>query len=555
MSAYTFYEDTGDFGWSVVADFQGGLIVSQYWCDPCKIVKLDGMTGQPYPVYTPTHFIAPDDTAWTVQGTNPYAILVAPDGTIFDVETGYANNADGSYVGNGTYVNGIDPTTGTVKFSVQVPQTIGNHALETPLATGPSYMIAGDGYAYIPYLKADYPGELEGATHLMLLRVNSSGNSDLIEVQDWASDPLSVVASMVTNADQGVVLLWISESFGAGMAVTTGASVSIVAAPAVAGQGTAIENILQAQDGSFIGAFGSGSPLCIDPIDCGPLNSMVAFDASGNVRWVVPNDQPQIATADGGVIGQSGITYDSNGNATGQPGGLPTYSWTGNAYQQQGSVEQISADLLFDLYDIATSFWAVAGGNYSDNATAYAVIRTFSDSEASSDITVSNFSQTGANQQTITNVLNDILHGLNSGTYASCGTWLTGASTISTSFYIANLTMYNLYGHGSFSNNDTAAFVGGTSTGVPTGVAIAVNDTGAFFNAKLGDKTFTVGRRAYTGGTLKGEAAILIHELGHLMNDAGGAAGFQPDAGNRKAGRANDKLVDKYCGKLIGGLR
>lgn len=125
---------------------------------------------------------------------------------------------------------------------------------------------------------------------------------------------------------------------------------------------------------------------------------------------------------------------------------------------------------------------------------------------------------------------------------------------------ISNLTTYNAYGHGQFSENETAAFVGtrnqdGTPTGVPGGVAITVNDKGAFFNAKLDDKTFTVGRRAYTGGALKAQAAILIHELGHLMNESGGAAGFQSDAGNKQAGRANDKLVDQYCGRLIGGLR
>ena len=42
----------------------------------------------------------------------------------------------------------------------------------------------------------------------------------------------------------------------------------------------------------------------------------IAFDPAGNVRWVVPNETPQIATADGGVIGQSGTTSDQYGNAT-----------------------------------------------------------------------------------------------------------------------------------------------------------------------------------------------------------------------------------------------
>jgi hypothetical protein len=49
-----------------------------------------------------------------------------------------------------------------------VPGTISIHSLENPLATGPSYMIAGDGYAYFPYVKGDSE---EAEAHLMLLRV------------------------------------------------------------------------------------------------------------------------------------------------------------------------------------------------------------------------------------------------------------------------------------------------------------------------------------------------------------------------------------------------
>jgi len=156
--------------------------------------------------------------------------------------------------------------------------------------------------------------------------------------------------------------------------------------------------------------------------------------------------------------------------------------------------------------------------------------------------------------------LNDVLQALNSNRYASCSTWLMGAAPFSVSDYITNLIAGKSYGHGPFSKNDTAAFVGtrnpdGTLTGLPASAAFAVNDTGAFFNAKVGDKTFTVGRHVYTGGTLKAQAAILIHELGHLMTESGGAAKFQHDAGSKQAGRDNDKLVDDNCGRLIGSLK
>jgi hypothetical protein len=94
---------------------------------------------------------------------------------------------------------------------------------------------------------------------------------------------------------------------------------------------------------------------------------MVSFDAAGNVRWIVPNDCPQIATADGGVIGQSGITYDQYGNATGMIS-LGTQSWTGNMYSD-GPVDQIFAD----PYLLAGSFLALAGGEYSPGVAGYPV--------------------------------------------------------------------------------------------------------------------------------------------------------------------------------------
>ena len=95
--------------------------------------------------------------------------------------------------------------------------------------------------------------------------------------------------------------------------------------------------------------------------------NMVAFDQAGNVRWMVPNEYPLIATADGGVIGQSGISYDQNGNAIGQISSpLPTYSWGGNSYQ----IASTDLVVLNPLY-FAVSFWAFQGGTPARNNTAY----------------------------------------------------------------------------------------------------------------------------------------------------------------------------------------
>ena len=126
-------------------------------------------------------------------------------------------------------------------------------------------------------------------------------------------------------------------------------------------QATPIYPVLQAQDGSFVGAVGAGpSPGTVTQYN------MVGFNSSGNVSWNVPNDWPQIATADGGVIGTSGITYDNQGRATGQLALMATQSWLGNAYQDDpGQAQQVAS--MPPAY--ASSYAAVDGGSPSPNGS------------------------------------------------------------------------------------------------------------------------------------------------------------------------------------------
>jgi hypothetical protein len=142
------------------------------------------------------------------------------------------------------------------------------------------------------------------------------------------------------------------------MAVTAGSSVSLVSAPQVPG-GDQVVPVLQAQDGSFVGTTCPGCPAGDGDI--------VSFDATGNVRWTVTGDKPYIATDDGGVIGQSGITYDQNGNATGQVS-LYTQSWRGYMYTD-GDVAKRAAP----PHPLADSGSPFAGTNAS--GTLAAVLR------------------------------------------------------------------------------------------------------------------------------------------------------------------------------------
>ena len=329
---------------SNLPDFQGGLVVP----GPNGIYKLDGITGQPYPAY---------------QGSGTFCnIAIHPDGTIFAAQAGDCE-------GPGNTVVGIDPITGTQKFSVAVP--IPANAV-LPYQGRGQMIIAGDGYAYYSYGSVIIPADgLTGeptTCYSSVLRIDSSGNYDVIPAfaapcGTWpGGDGHAYVggANMITNADEGILLTWSVVDSPTEptpqMAIITGGGADPVSPPQLPGGGL-VDPVLQAQDGSFVGITGQ---------DCSVgYGGMVSFDAAGNVRWIVPNDCPQIATADGGVIGQSGITYDQNGNATGMIPNMPTYSWTENAYTD-GPVDSVIAPLV----DTALSWNAFIGGNPSQNGTA-----------------------------------------------------------------------------------------------------------------------------------------------------------------------------------------
>src|ERR1039458_936704 len=249
----------GPGGAGVVPDFQGGLVV----LGQSSIWKLDGITGQAYPAYAP-------DEGWGLyydQGDRPYSpVVVHPDGTIFAIQQNYVSWGDPD--GTPYSVIGINPITGTLKFSLPLP---------TDFNSMPNYslIIAGDGYAYLSW-ELSYLDWTPSPMPPLLRRLNSTGAYDDIQVSGgslWWSG-----FNMITNADQGVLLSWVDLAPGDDdqwvqhMAITTGTSVSVIGAPQIPGQGDAIVPVLQAQDGSFVGYVADGNT---------GNNDMIAFDATG----------------------------------------------------------------------------------------------------------------------------------------------------------------------------------------------------------------------------------------------------------------------------------
>lgn len=309
----------------------------------------------------------------------------------------------------------------------------------------------------------------------------------------------------------------------------------------------------------------NGATFATDGTHTDPQNSndgpkIVSFNpVSGSVNWTY-----QVATqytlafitsASGGGLAakstdQNGndtvIRFDSTGAATIDPwtGTHVDYyignEWTG--ITSGGSLVAYSAAPV----QLSSSVWFEPSDGGSNKA-----VQT---------LNVTNFLTTGANQTTILNVYQKILAALPS--YTTCNSWAQGSGEFqgtSGASFIQTMIQNTLFGHGSFDalHLNTSAITGtGGTTGIPAGIITAVNDNGAFFNATTTNSqgqtlTFDVGPRAYTGGTLKAQAFILLHELGHGIT----VAGFQHDNGIPKAGKANDKMVDQNCRSLIEGIQ
>jgi hypothetical protein len=360
-------------GYATIPDFKGGLV----YVTGQAVQELDPVTGLPHPPFACAN--------------SCYSALVHTDGTIMAVD--------------GSSIVGIDPVTGGVKFKVtpseqNISSDNGNCGEYTPFVnSGPvslsgQSLIAGDGYAYFSYgygvsqnMKVCYYNGSETAVrtsefHSRLLRVGTDGSALEVSLGDWKEDAVTtcIPVENVSNGEcPGNIL-----SYSGGSIPSGGGSISMLTN---ADQGVMISQTLCMDDGSPCtyrlipitnGAIGAsvGTQVGLTPVLQRPdgtyvgfaANNMAAFDQSGNVRWSVPNYSPVVATADGGAIarsfdGTTTSTFDANGNATGQIGNLPTYSWKG-AYTL-GSVDSVIP--TFDLANIANSFSATVGGNLTGN--------------------------------------------------------------------------------------------------------------------------------------------------------------------------------------------
>jgi hypothetical protein len=87
------------------------------------------------------------------------------------------------------------------------------------------------------------------------------------------------------------------------------------------------------------------------------------------------------------------------------------------------------------------------------------------------------------------------------------------------------------------------AFVGGTNSNLPSGIAMAINSLGLFFYSSL-----TREEAGYMGGGVQAQLLILLHELGHLTLAFGAN---EHDAGDQAKVNANNDFIERNCGGMI----
>jgi hypothetical protein len=306
---------------------------------------------------------------------------------------------------------------------------------------------------------------------------------------------------------------------------------------------------------------------------------ILAFDMnSGAVEWTYqqPVDSfTLIAASDGGGLVAKSTTngvdtvlrFDSSGNVTPDPWTASVITNFGGTFWQ-GVATSSSPASGFNAVPVALSGspWNGPNGTGGGNAKQ--------------DFSVPGFSQTGPNQAAIMGIVNELLTALPIATFPGstfCYNWLQsggeGKDALPALQYLTNSQPVG-WGHGVVMVNGnttytTMAFSGNQNpdkspvAGVPDGVVTVVNDSGGFFNSNYSlvspynpGQPYYIGIQGYLGGTLRAQAEILLHEMGHSVigENSPPKTSFQNDLGDPQAELANEKQVDTNCRAMIEAL-
>ncbi len=182
--------------YGALADFQGGLLTTESDGTAYSVVRINGTSGQRTVLYSVDY----EETEYEYV----CAVGAHTDGTVFVLRCADGMDGQGAVIG-------IDPDTAAQKFSVPVGGTAYAGRQGTGVG-GSNLIIAGDGYAYVPYAYQEPVPGTPQQNHLRLLRIDSSGVYNDIAIYDYATTYLETFIAAgvytITNADTGILLSW-----------------------------------------------------------------------------------------------------------------------------------------------------------------------------------------------------------------------------------------------------------------------------------------------------------------------------------------------------------
>ena len=295
--------------------------------------------------------------------------------------------------------------------------------------------------------------------------------------------------------------------------------------------------------------------------------NVVAFNVtSGQTLWTYSDSQgiPSLVVSAAG----GGLTAKTTGGADtvlrfDPSGTLTTDSWSGP------NLDYYIGNLWFGSSSSGSGspLIAYSAAPVNLSSSAWFALDQHGSNRSRPTITVSGFSQTGPNQTAVTGMVQVIITNLQNTSFTgstSCMNWVQSTSTpVSTLQTLLDGAPADgiapAWGHGVLYADGLVAYSIGAVTPAPPGpaqgVATVVNDVSGFFSATPNGQAMPWGIRLYPGNSTRARAAILLHEIGHLLAlpDKNGTP-FQSDNGDPAAGKHNDQTVDANCRQFIEAL-
>jgi hypothetical protein len=556
-----------------IPDSNGGLIIDFEMGGQTTLqisrVDLDGLTGS---------------VVWQMSGGSTFGAssAIRQDGSIATSQSPIYFD-DSTITGSTNYLNISGGATGALIFSLPLPPS----SLICPYSTGPQTTYDGatsigpvvdsNGTTFLLYETgygfgqgSDCPNgnvaePIAGSASLNLVQVSSDG---AVTTQVLSSGPAipPLGPALIPDGQGGILFTTLNEGaveYFINHVPASSSTFSTLNLPSLSASASNVNLVLGE----------NGTAFATDTMQ------IVAFNAdSGQALWTYeaapPNTISLIAsTADGGVVAKttdlSGvdtiIRLDSTGTATTDP-------WTGSSLNYWGG------DIWPGVPSSGGPATGYAAGMVQTSSASWATLGAGGAQKASPNHSVSNFSTSGQNQTTITNVLQYLQAAL--PLYNSCNEWLQGhsdpdhqgltgisglqwtQSLLQTPTSYGHATMYlgldatkRDYLTTAFSallNPDHKSVPGLPFSPAP---AFTVNDIGAFFNKTYTNSQgqqlgYVNGPRHYPGNDIRSQLLTVIHEEAHELN----VAEFnQNDNGKEPLVEANDQMVDSHCRGLIEG--